>query len=93
MQGGDLDARIKTVFDALRLPDSLDEAGGIGPQQDEEPFFCLLQDDKLISEIKVNTDELLVLPKEREVKANDAFLVIHVKLNPARPSQYGELFD
>jgi hypothetical protein len=50
MLSGDMDARIKTVFDALRIPANLDEAGGVGPQGDEDPFYCLLQDDKLISE-------------------------------------------
>src|SRR5205807_5039259 len=86
MKGGDLDARIKTVFDALRIPSNLQEAGGIGPQEDEEPFFCLLEDDKLISEIRVVTDQLLVLPKEREMNQNDVFLVIHVKLVPIKTS-------
>lgn len=82
MKAGDLDARLKTLFDALRLPTDLSEAGGIGPQEDENPFFCLLEDDKLISEVHVTTDELLVLPKDRDVKANDAFLVIHIKTKP-----------
>jgi hypothetical protein len=70
MKGGDLDARLKTLFDALRLPSDLSETGGIGPQEDENPFFCLLEDDKLISEVHVTTDELLVLPKDRDVKAS-----------------------
>ena len=82
MKGGDLDARLKTLFDALRLPSDQSESGGIGPQEDENPFFCLLEDDKLISEVHLTTDELLVLPKDREVKPNDAFLVIHVKTKP-----------
>lgn len=84
MQSGDLDAKLKTIFDALRLPHSLEEAGGIGPQEDETPFFCLLEDDKLISEVSINADRLLVLPTERETDPNDAFLMIHVQLN-ARP--------
>ena len=59
---------------------------GSRPQADEDPFFCLLEDDKLISEIKVTTDSLLLLPREREVKPNDALLVIHVKLWPTKKS-------
>jgi len=82
MRGGDLDARLKTLFDALRLPSDVSETGGVGPQEDENPFFCLLEDDKLISEVHVTTDELLVLPKDKDVKANDAFLVVHVKTKP-----------
>jgi hypothetical protein len=93
MQSGDLDARLKTVFDALRIPGNLGETGRMGPQEDETPFFCLLEDDKLISEVSVTTDELLVLPKERAMNPSDAFLVIHVKLLPAHASQFSSLFD
>lgn len=92
MQGGDLDGRLKTVFDALRLPANLQEAGGIGPQEDETPFFCLLEDDKLISDVSVTTDQLLVLPKERNIKPNDAFLVIHVTLNQSNPATTDNYF-
>ncbi len=92
IQSGDIDARLKTIFDALRLPKNLDEAGGVGPQTDENPFFCLLEDDKLISEIKVTTDSLLLLPREREMKPNDALLVIHAKLWPAKTSRWDWAF-
>jgi len=92
IRSGDIDARIKTIFDALRMPKNLDEAGGSGPQIDEQPFFCLLEDDKLISEIKVTTDSLLLLPRERELKANDALLVIHVKLWPTKKNQWDWAF-
>lgn len=87
MQSGDLDAKVKTVFDALRIPKTLGEAGGIGPQDDETPFFCLLEDDKLISELRVVTDELLLLPKQRSVSPHDVFAVITVNLKPARNTQ------
>jgi hypothetical protein len=40
---GDIDGQVKTLFDALRIPKTLDEAGGNGPQEDETPFFCLLE--------------------------------------------------
>jgi hypothetical protein len=92
IKSGDIDARIKTIFDALRMPKNLDETGGSGPEADENPFFCLLEDDKLISEIKVNTDNLLMLPKEREIRPNDALLVIHVKLWPTGRSDFDSAF-
>jgi hypothetical protein len=82
MHAGDLDGRVKTIFDALRIPDNLAESAGMGPQEDETPFFCLLEDDKLISSLTVTTDQLLALPKERNVKSSDAFLVIQVKVEP-----------
>lgn len=78
---GDIDGQIKTLFDALRMPIDLAQAGGIGPQEDEDPFFCLLEDDKLISEVHVVTDQLLLLPTERRVRANTCAVVLHVKLN------------
>jgi hypothetical protein len=84
MRGGDLDARLKTLFDALRLPSNRGETGGENPHEDEDPFFCVVEDDKLISDVHITTDELLVLPTNRELKPNDAFLVIHVKTKPVK---------
>lgn len=86
---GDVDGQIKTMFDALRIPKTSQEVGGIGPQDDETPFFCLLDDDRLISEVKVSVDQLLLLPSTREVKPNDAFVVIQVKINPRYPGAIG----
>lgn len=86
---GDIDGQVKTLFDALRIPKNLAEAGGSVPQEDESPFFCLLEDDRLISEVRVITDQLLLLPKEKAVRANDCFVSIHVKLN----HKSGRTFD
>jgi hypothetical protein len=92
MQGGDLDGRLKTLFDALRLPSNLGETGGKGPQDDETPFFCLLEDDKLISELSVTTDQLLVLPKERDINPNDVFLIVHVRITPTADGRVSSYF-
>jgi hypothetical protein len=78
---GDIDGQVKTLFDALRMPKGVNETGGVGPEGDETPFFCLLEDDRFITEVNVTTDKLLLLPTQRDVKANDALVVIHVKLN------------
>lgn len=51
--GGDLDNRIKTLFDALRVPKDGSELHGL-PEEGENPFFCLLEDDSLITEFNVN---------------------------------------
>jgi hypothetical protein len=93
INSGDMDAKLKTLFDALRMPDNLKETANEKPQTDEDPFFVLLQDDKLIADIRVVTDQLLLLPQEREVKANDAFAVITVKLQPVGRSQYSWVFE
>jgi len=46
----------------------------------------------MISEIKVTTDHLLLLPHEREIQANDALLIIHVKLWPMKVSRWDWAF-
>jgi hypothetical protein len=78
---GDIDGQVKTLVDALRLPKSPEQLRGTGPQADETPFFCLLEDDKIISEIRINTDQLLLLPNKPNVKAHDCFVLIKVLLN------------
>jgi len=64
------------------MPESLSELGGYTtPDDGEEPFFCLLQDDKLISHVSVETDVLLE-QIDGGYDVNDARLVISVTLRP-----------
>ena len=66
--GGDLDNRIKTLLDALRMPRSQNEIPeGDQPGKDENPFFCLLQDDALVTRLIVDADRLLDSKNEKEV--------------------------
>jgi hypothetical protein len=82
IRSGDIDNRMKTIFDALRMPASKDELGGYDvPEAEEEPFFCLLEDDSLISHAEVETDTLLQ-PTGAQWEANDARLVITIRLSP-----------
>jgi hypothetical protein len=90
---GDIDGQLKTLFDALRIPKESSEAGGNIPADDEKPFFCLLEDDRLISEVHVTADQLLLLPNMRETKASDAFVNIHVKINHTVGSPFDRWFD
>ena len=59
-EGGDIDNRLKTLLDALRLPRGPNEgrAGDLRPD-DPEPFFCLMEDDALITKVSVETAQLL----------------------------------
>lgn len=60
-QGGDIDNRLKTLFDALRMPLNSNELPkDASPSKDQDPFFCLLEDDNLITAVSVKTDRLLV---------------------------------
>jgi hypothetical protein len=59
--GGDLDNRIKVLFDALRVPDR-NQIKREKPGPDETPFFVLLEDDKLITEFSIVSKHLLRPP-------------------------------
>jgi len=78
--GADIDNRLKTIFDALRIPHSADEAGSDTNRPD--PFFCVLEDDSLITNLSVNTRELLRPATEHE-NADYAELTIHVAVKIA----------
>ena len=76
--GGDIDNRIKVLFDALRMPLNKSELRGQAPAKDEDPFYCLLQDDNQITEVKITTDRLLT-PIGCDADSKNVHLVIHVK--------------
>lgn len=83
IRSGDLDNRLKTLFDALRIPVSLEELGGYTtPDDSEVPFFCLLEDDKLITHASMETDTLLE-PTGDKPNDNDCRLIIKVDLKPS----------
>ena len=77
--GGDIDNRIKTLLDALQVPDHCDQI----PKEwsagnDEDPLCCLMEDDKLINDLSVTTDRLLS-PVEDGESLHDVVLFIRVK--------------
>jgi len=79
---GDIDNRIKTLIDALRMPESSQELGGYtAPEADEKPFFVLLEDDRLVTRLAVETD-MLLQPTGPRAGKQDARLVITVTLTP-----------
>jgi hypothetical protein len=64
------------LFDALRCPKNEDELpSGIKPSENEDPFFCLIEDDSLITLVTVTCDRLL----ESIENPSQIFLFIHVK--------------
>ena len=83
IQAGDIDNRIKSLIDALRVPHNQTELVGDDacPRDDEDPFFCLLQDDNQVSGFSVETDTLLDPPgpsgDDRNVK-----IVVTVEVRP-----------
>jgi hypothetical protein len=78
VQGGDLDNRIKLLFDSLRIPKGNEVPDPFDANLEPRPFFCLLSDDQLITEFRVNADRLLV-PPQSESSGAEVHLVIEVK--------------
>ncbi|MGC1779489.1 MAG: hypothetical protein WBB34_16250 [Xanthobacteraceae bacterium] len=56
-QGGDLDGRIKTLFDGLKMPDPKNQYVGLAPTA--EPLYVVLEDDALISDFSIRSGRLL----------------------------------
>jgi hypothetical protein len=56
----DLDNSIKTLLDALRMPSEDEIQAGANPDETENPFFVLLEDDAFVTQMKITTDRLLV---------------------------------
>lgn len=89
ISSGDIDGRLKTLFDALRIPrgtEEIQEREGkyVGPTQYERPFYCLLEDDKLISRVTVETDTMLEAVGGGIPSKSDARLVVTVTARPSR---------
>ena len=82
-RGGDLDNRIKRLFDGLRVP-KLDELpSNAAPSCDKNPFHCLLQDDVLVTGFSVRSDRLLA-PADPDF----VVLIIHVKVKASKKSAF-----
>lgn len=80
VNGGDLDNRLKTLFDALRLPHNETEVlPGLAPKAypADEPCVCLLEDDSLITELNVETVMIMTPLQKGHVR-----LVIDVEFRP-----------
>lgn len=93
LQGGDIDGRLKALFDALRIVANTGELPkNASPEANEDPFFCLLQDDNLISEVRVNTGQLLRLPDSKALDPHDVYLQIAVRINSTQMNSYSWAF-
>lgn len=58
--GGDIDNRLKTLLDALKVPSEPTALpNGTRPGIGEDPFYCLLEDDSLVTHLSVGTERLL----------------------------------
>lgn len=75
--GGDLDNRLKTLLDGLRVPHGSLEGRKERPATpDPSPLFCLLEDDALVTKVSVESEQLLRPARPDEVVA---IISVHVK--------------
>lgn len=75
--GGDIDNRLKTLLDGLRVPHgSMEGRSELPGEPDPKPFFCLLEDDSLVSKVSVESEQLLRPARPDEVVA---IIAVHVK--------------
>jgi hypothetical protein len=84
IKSGDIDNRIKVLFDALRMPTDEKELGGLEPGDGEHPFYCLLQNDNLVANLALQTDTLLepIGGAAGPPSVTDVRLVITVDIRP-----------
>lgn len=82
--GGDLDNRLKTLFDALRMPHHKSELAGVKKPKKQERVYCLLEDDSLITKFSVNTKQLLE-PIISEESPSTVELLLHVVVQSTYP--------
>jgi len=81
---GDLDNRMKVLFDALRMPRETSELVDVPQPPEETPCFCLLKDDRYIDRAAITTDRLMTPLKDKEA-IDDVIIVIHVNAKVADP--------
>jgi hypothetical protein len=56
-QGGDVDGRIKTLLDALTMPQHAEQV--LEKNDKSAPTYCLLEDDSMVSSLQVESERLL----------------------------------
>lgn len=85
IKSGDIDGRLKTLFDALSIPSQPSQipTAHRAPGPSEDPFYCVVEDDSLISAVTVETD-LLLEPVPGCEPANATRIVVLAKVRPYR---------
>lgn len=80
--GGDIDNRMKTLLDALCIP----QRGQIGRADsdppDPNPVFVLLSDDSLVTSLKITADRLLEPATDDPA---EACVIVHAKVRTVDP--------
>lgn len=69
--GGDIDNRLKTLFDALSVPQANQVPKNFGLP---DPVYCVLEDDRLVTSIEVRAEQLL-----EDVQPSEVDLTVSVR--------------
>jgi hypothetical protein len=90
---GDLDNRLKTLFDGLRVPTGTQEIKQFKTREqlEADDYICLLQDDVLITSLQIEVQRYLGAPLnvgEDHVRANIAVLI-----EPSEAAYVNEAFQ
>lgn len=95
ISAGDLDNRVKTLIDAMRKPSNLSELyGHETPGCGEDPFYCLLEDDKYITGFAVESDRLLKPPDgSTDEDRRQVLAIIQVEVRPYDVTQFNLSFS
>ncbi|MGO9025279.1 MAG: hypothetical protein ACLQIQ_13435 [Beijerinckiaceae bacterium] len=86
-QGGDIDGRIKTLLDALTMPQHVEQVLEKTPHDD--PIYCLLEEDSLVSGLQVETERLLTTD---DYPVDYARLIIEVDVRVRQAMIYNQSF-
>ncbi len=74
-KSGDIDNRLKTLFDALSVPVNPQQVPPSPATEPDNRVFCLLENDRLITRVEVSNDKLLT---EKE-SSREALVIIRVR--------------
>jgi hypothetical protein len=84
---GDLDNRLKVLFDAMTIPNA-SQLDGLAPEQGERPLFCLLEDDALIVDLRIQAVQLWTTVNSPEEK-HEFKVAVKVKVSSTEFAGYG----
>ena len=80
---GDIDNLLKILLDGLRMAQNKNEIRSHSPNEGETPFYCLMEDDQYVNEVKIRHGKLLFpIHGVKKTKNFEVFALILVKIRP-----------
>ena len=88
---GDIDNRVKTLLDTLRMPRKAQELENQCLGKGETPFYCLFEDDSLVNHLSMEVDQLLCTPRDGGKVSSEVLLIVTVTIEPGLVTKNGSL--